>query len=439
MIKLIWNRRKANVSVFLELLFVFILVWYMADYLFVYAYNRSLPDHRDVRHTWQVNLNAFSPGHPDYKEEEDNPQALYDNYHRLLNVLRDYPGVEAVSVASNFAAPGSGSYSGRNYYSLKDTSRRVDAQEIAVYPAADFFRVFRHTRNGGAEPVSTSDFDWGTPQAVVISQSVADALFPEDNAIGQQLVYDLKDAGSPMTIVGVVDDTKRFDYLRPRHAIYPALSGRKSKKLAEWDVIMWLNASVISIRSAASTPDDVFAEAFIEAMERDLQAGNFFFKSIDDYVGIADVTEFQFGTSSDLKIRIYLMIFFLLNILLCVLGTFWYRVNLRRSETGLRKAMGASRTDVYRLFLLEGLYLLAFAGLTAMAIEFQLVYGGLIDTLGKDWGADTDTVYLVDNTGLRFLITNGITFALLSAVILAAIALPARRAAALPPAEALRS
>jgi hypothetical protein len=435
MITLIWNRRKANISVFLELLFVFILVWYMTDYLFVYAYNHSLPNHRDVRHTWQVNLSAFAPGHPDYQAEEDQPQALYDNYHRLLRILGDYPGVEAVSVATNFAVPGTGNYRGRPYYALSDTSRRVDTQQMDVYPSTDFFRVFRHTRNGGAEPVAMSDFDWGVPRAVVVSQSVADALFPAGHAIGQQLVYDPKETDSPMTVVGVVDDTKRYDYLRPRHAIYPAMSG----EMEEWDVMRWLNSAVISIRSTASTPDAVFAEAFVEAMERDLQAGNFFFKSLDSYSRIADITASQFGTTTDLKVRIYLMIFFLLNILLCVLGTFWYRVNLRRSETGLRKAMGAARGDIYRLFLLEGLYLLAFAALAAMVIEFQFVHAGLIDTLGKSWGADTGTVYLVDHTGWRFLITNAITAALLSVVILAAIALPARRASALPPAEALRS
>jgi hypothetical protein len=435
LLKQIWNRRKANISVFVELLFVFLLVWYITDYLFVYAYNRSLPNHRDVRHTWQVNIGAFASGHPDYKAEEDRPQALYDNYHRLLRILRDYPGVEAVSVATNFAVPGTGSYRGKTYYALSDTSRRVGAQEMGVYPATDFFRVFRHTRKEGAEPAAMSDFDWGAPQAVVVSQSVAAALFPGGNAIGGQLVNDLKKTDSPKTIVGVIDDTKRFDYLRPRHAVYPAMT----EKMEEWDVTMWLLYPVISIRSNASTPDDVFAEAFIEAMERDLQAGNFFFRSLDDYSQIADMTASQFGVSTDLKVRIYLMVFFLLNILLCVLGTFWYRVNLRRSETGLRKAMGAARADVYRLFFLEGLCLLAFAGLVAMVIEFQFVYGGLIETLGKDWGADTDRVYLTDRIAWRFLITNSITALLLSAIILAAIALPARRASALPPAEALRS
>jgi hypothetical protein len=429
MLTQLWNRRKANISVFVELLFVFILIWYMADYLFVYAYNRHIPNHRDVDHTWQVNLNAFPPGHPSYQAEEDNPQALYDNYHHILRILQNYPGVEAVSVAAASAVPGTGNYMGRAYYALSDTSRRVSAQEMAVYPATDFFRVFRHTRKEGAEPAAMSDFDWGVPQAVVVSQSVADALFPGGNVIGQQLVYDLGNTGDPMTVTGVVDDTKRFDYLRPRHAVYPAMT----KKMEEWDVTMWLNKSVISIRSAASTPDALFAETFVEAMERDLQAGNFFFKSLDAYSLIADTTALHFGISTDLKVRIYLMIFFLLNILLCVLGTFWYRVNLRRSETGLRMAMGARRTDIYRLFFFEGLCLLAFAALVAMAVEFQFVYGGLIDTFGKDWGGDTDTVYLIDRPIRRFLITNGITAALLSAIILAAIAFPARRAATLPP------
>jgi hypothetical protein len=430
----LWNRRKANFSVFLELLFVFCLVWYITDYLFVYAYNLSLPNHCDLTHTWQVNTGILRPGHPDYREGENEPQALFDNYHRIIRLLEAYPGVEAVSVSLNQAVPGTGSYRGREYYSLSDTSRMVNGQLLEVYTATDYFGVFRHTRKDGAEAVRMSDFDWsGTVRPAVVSRSVADALFPEGNTVGQQMVQDLSQTDNPMTVVGVVDDTKRFDYLRPRHAVYLPIQGMDA-----WDMNYWGNAPAISVRSSASVPDDRFAEAFGDDMAKDLHIGNYFFKSIVSHEKIAENTAARFGISSDLKVRVYLMLFFLLNILLCVLGTFWYRVNIRRSEIGLRKAMGASASGIRGELFLEGLCLLAAAALAAMTVELQFVVTGVIGTFGKDWGADVDTVYLVDRTAWRFLITNGITAIVLAAIILTAIALPARRAAALHPAEALR-
>jgi ABC-type antimicrobial peptide transport system permease subunit len=129
------------------------------------------------------------------------------------------------------------------------------------------------------------------------------------------------------------------------------------------------------------------------------------------------------------------MLFFLLNILLCVMGTFWYRIRLRREETGIRKALGASQKSIRNLFLAEGLCLLTIAALPAIFIEFQFVHAGLIDTLGQDSG--NIGMYFPDRTGLRFLVTNAITWVVMSAVVITAIWLPARKAAAMAAADAL--
>ncbi|MDR1406932.1 MAG: FtsX-like permease family protein [Tannerella sp.] len=431
----LWNCRKANFSVLLELLLVFGLVWYITDFLFVYAFNLGIPNHRDMRHTWQVNIDLLQPDHPEYRAEENEPQALYDNYHRILRILQDYPGVEAVGMASNRAAPGSGNYRGRHVYSTDDTTRHVDVQEMDIYPGTDYFRVFRHTRDNGAGPVSVNDFDWtGVQRPVVVSRSVAEALFPGENAVGKQMVANPSATDMAVTIAGVVDDTKRFDYLRPRHVVYSAI-----QQMDSWGIQMWRFYAVTAIRSDASLPDSRFAEDFSEAMTGDLRAGNFFFNELVPYEKMAADTSDRFGVTSTLNIRVYLMAFFLLNILLCITGTFWYRVNVRRSEIGLRKAMGATNASVRSMFILEGLCLLSLAAPVAMCIELQFVGAGLIDTFGKNWGADTDKVYLIDRAALRFAITNGITWAILAAVILAAISIPARRAVALPSSEALRT
>ncbi|MDR3308497.1 MAG: ABC transporter permease [Tannerella sp.] len=436
----LWNRRRANFSVFLELLFVFCLLWYITDYLFVYAYNLSLPNHRDLKHTWQINLGLLPSDDPAVakpsgveKTSDPTPQALYDDYHRILRIIRDYPGVEAVSVSTNQSIPATGSYRGRNLYSLDDTTRRIQVQQMEIYTSTDYFSVFRHTRKDGAEAVRMSDFEWTGSRQVVISRSAADKLLPDGSPTGRKLVNNLNDTSDPMTVIGVIDDTKRFDYLRPRHAVYIPITD-----MDKWDMNFWANYPAISIRSAASLPDAIFADAFGNDMAKLLRTGNFFFKSIVSFRKISEDTASNLGMDSDLNIRISLMLFFLLNILLCVLGTFWYMVNLRRSETGLRKAMGASSSSISRMLFAEGLCLLTAAATVAMLLEANCMYAGLIDTFGKGWGSENDTVYPVDRLALRFLITNFITLIILSVIILTAIWLPARRASALHPAEALR-
>ena len=117
------------------------------------------------------------------------------------------------------------------------------------------------------------------------------------------------------------------------------------------------------------------------------------------------------------------------------MGTFWYRIRMRRDEIGLRMAMGSTRTGIRKLLILEGLCLLAIASLPGMLIEIQLIYAGLIETIGKQ--NNQLVTYLPDHVVLRFILTNCLTWVLLAIAIVAAIWLPADKAAKMEPADAL--
>jgi hypothetical protein len=422
----IWNRKRSNTWIAIELLLVFCLVWYMVDYFFVLNYNYNLPNHRDISHTWEITLGEYPPQHAKFKAEENLPEAKLANYNRILRQLEDYPGVEALSVVFYGGTPGSGNYNGEAFARENDTTLHVGGQVITFDPGRDYFRVFRLTSGGGKEPLSARDLDWSDPNAIVVSQSVAQQLYPDGSAIGKRIERMERElTGSYHTIVGVVDDVKRFDYLRPQNMYY------RSQRLDTTN----MGDVQISIRSSASLSDAAFAESIRKDMPNALQIGNYYFKKILSYPKIKEESAARFGQTNDVRMRAYLMAFFLLNILLCVMGAFWYRINLRRSEIGLRKALGSTGRNIRNLFFLEGLVLLAAAAIMAMVVELQFVKADLIETLGQDRG--DPVVYLPDRTTLRFLITNAITVAILAIVILAAIWLPAKRAASIPPVEAL--
>lgn len=61
--KQLWNRKRANIWIGVELLLVFCLLWYIVDYFFVLEYNKSLHSCRDMDHTWQVEVALFPPEH----------------------------------------------------------------------------------------------------------------------------------------------------------------------------------------------------------------------------------------------------------------------------------------------------------------------------------------------------------------------------------------
>ena len=113
------------------------------------------------------------------------------------------------------------------------------------------------------------------------------------------------------------------------------------------------------------------------------------------------------------------------NILLGIVGTFWFRTQHRRAESALRIAVGASRMQLWQRLNKEGLLLLTLAALPAAVICYNI--GHLELTEGyMEWGV------------VRFLITFVITYFLMSLMILVGIWFPARQVIRIHPAEALR-
>lgn len=419
----LWNRKRSNIWLFFELLLVFCLIWYMVDYLFVINYNRSIPNYRDTENTWQITIGEYASNNPDYKELNNTSEAREANYDRILQLIRNYPGVEALGISFSGSFPGSGSYSGRGFTSGADSTKSTSGQMITIDPETDFFKVFRYSTDEGKKQVSVKDFDWLTPRRVVLGRKAAEVLFPGESPIGKTDSSD-----DPYVFIGVVDDMKRFDYLRPQNTFYVA-QRVNADNIRYADIALRLNSSV---------SNKLFQEKFIREMTAPLQIGNFYLKGITAYKTIEANIETTFGISKEIRTRTYLMIFFLLNIILCVIGTFWYRINVRREEIGLRKALGSTKTGIRNNLILEGLCLLAIVLIPAMIIEYQFVHAGLIETLGAGRNSSDFHSLLPDKTLLRFLITNGITFLIMAVVTVLAIWLPATKAAELEAADALR-
>jgi len=421
----LWNRKKSNIWLFFELLFVFCITWYIVDYFFVLNYNRSIPNPIDIEHTWQVNISEYISSSSDYKEENNNPELRETNFLRILQMIENYPEVEALGVSFYSSTPGSGGMNVTTYRHLEDSTKIIGGQEAYFDPRWDFFKVFRYTKDNGTKLVSVKDYDWNS-NSILIGEIGAKALYPDESIVGKKIRHGYNESHE-VIVMDVLDDTKRFDYLRPRNVFY------NSRRIQESDIASDFGLEV-SIRAKSSISDKIFKEKFINEMTAPLQIGNFYLKNITSYKTLDAKIESIFGVTKDIKIRTYLMIFFLLNIVLCLIGTFWYRINTRREEIGLRKALGSSQIGIRNNMLLEGLCLLTIVLLPAMIIEYQFVRAGMIDTLG--WSSDG--IYLPDKTILRFLITNGITWLVMAIVTVLAIWIPATKAAKLEAADALR-
>ncbi len=127
-----------------------------------------------------------------------------------------------------------------------------------------------------------------------------------------------------------------------------------------------------------------------------------------------------------MKTHIAGILFLLANILLGVIGTFWIRTQQRKSEVALRMALGASKMDIRKHLIAEGMLLLFMAVIPATIIYGNIIYLDVIKVMDE-------SPFTVD----RFVIGQLLTLLLMSIMIVAGIYFPSRQAMGIQPADAL--
>ena len=96
---------------------------------------------------------------------------------------------------------------------------------------------------------------------------------------------------------------------------------------------------------------------------------------------LVDITSFDFlrsdyfkwtGEVQSIKMSMAIILFFLVNVLLGIVGTFWFRTEQRKNEIGLRMAIGSSKSGLKSYFLTESLILLLLAVVPSAIITIQM-------------------------------------------------------------------
>ena len=118
-------------------------------------------------------------------------------------------------------------------------------------------------------------------------------------------------------------------------------------------------------------------------------------------------------------------VFLLVNVFLAVIGAFWFRVNRRRGELGLRMAVGSTRRDIRLLVSGEGLLILTITAIPALLVCLNLAHADFLNT------------EVMKVTFGRLLVDSLLTWGILAGIIMLATWYPSRKASRLEPVEAL--
>jgi predicted permease len=253
----------------------------------------------------------------------------------------------------------------------------------------------------------------------VVNESFVQKLFkPGENPIGHHFGTGLKEAGD-YQIVGVVEDTAYTDARWKDHAMYfvpmmqrpPSATGPIEK-----DEMMYAGAIVLKTDRPVNDMESL-ARRTLSAINPNLSLVRF--QTFD-----AQIAE-QF--TEDRMLARLTMLFGVLALLLAMLGLYGvtaYAVARRTSEIGIRMALGAKRAEVTGM-MMRGAMTQAALGL-AIGVPIALLCGRFV----------VAQLYEVKGIDAAALFTAIVTLTL--AATLAGF-VPARRAASIDPAQALRT
>lgn len=260
-----------------------------------------------------------------------------------------------------------------------------------------------------------SDVDAGTG-AVVISRALAKLLWPGEDAIGRGLKVP-QGGNSPVyyTIVGIADDIRGEGARKPPTEVvyYPV---REIEGAPLWGP---MTGMAVMIRTSTSNPLDVApaVRRVISSLDASAAIGD-----VASYRDVIDRTMVQ-TTFTTVLLGIAGGMALVLSIV-GLYGVVAYTVSRRRTEIGIRMAMGARASQVRSMVVLQSMQLGALGvgiGLVAAALTTQMLRSLLFDV------KPTDGVTL-----------SAVAFSLLLVAALASL-IPAWRAAAVDPTETLRS
>jgi predicted permease len=354
----------------------------------------------DSSHVTLAQVDLFAQQYGDFSTTANTAKRSFAD--RTLAALTQLPGVQSVALTS--AAPLTGE-------TWVDTLNRPDhpvppAEQPPInvrFINPDYLPTMQIPLVSGRNIAAA---DQANPYVALISERTAREAFPEEDPVGKKINPLVPDDNRPMTVIGVVADT-RINGLKDTAAMV---------YVPYWTFTPW----TLSFLVRSSQPSDaLISEMRHMIWQIDPQVAIPTLKSMDAQVSDSVATDrFQaivlsgFGTAA------------LLLALLGVYGVLAYSVTLRRQEFCIRIALGSGKRALIGLVLRQA----------AQPVLLGTGVGLMVALIALRWVRSL----LYQTPVMDPLAVGGSVLLLLVAAAIAAI-IPARRAASTDPMRALRT
>lgn len=440
MFKLIYRNiiahRRRYLWIMLELCIAVFFSWNLLDKVIVNEYNRLSPPGYDIDRLVSFRFCELPTyAMPSGYEERDIDSKMADVI-RIIDLIRDDSRVEAATITgscifesvnmwiNSIPKVTTDSTGEKNYVT-------VNPFNVTFWRGTDFFKTFGLKDVSGTTP---TDFDEQamTKSQIIVSKSIADFLFPEENAIGHTLSE--KNGDDRDLIVGIVNDAVYRSPNRCSPIVYKPQNNKDVER----------RGGIADLQGVIRLKEDVDMSTFINDMkpkiEQDYRFGEIYCESLTPYNDLRE--RMARDVNNDNFIAKSIALFFFVNILLCMTGTFYLQTRLRTNDVGVMRSFGATRGFIMREMLGEGVVMVTLAWIIGCMLYWFVIKDSSLADPGLMGSNTTIVKQLIplwyDDFRTHFTIVSLVIYAIMFIAVILGIYFPARKISKINPVDALR-
>lgn len=322
--KLIWNKKKQNFLMITEMFVSFLVIFALFSMMVFYYHNYKQPMGFDYDDVWVVNYSL-----PQNIQSSDSVMLFGTT---IKQVLHSMPQIKNASFSgANIPFAMSSSNSQTSYKGNKVLTNIYQSE-------VEYAKVLNmHLVDG--RWFSEGDNISKIPP-IVINEKLKEELFGKENAIGKILGTD----ADRLKIIGVVQSVKdKGDYEPVEDGMYQLM-----------DTNWYKRSNTILLKVQPGT-DAAFESKLFKSLSNAIGS------SIEiEHLDKKLVSKNKFMLVPAI-IAVIVAAFLIINVALGLFGVLWYNISKRRSEIGLRRAVGATGNSVSKQLVGEALVLSTFA------------------------------------------------------------------------------
>lgn len=425
----IWNERRQNGWLFLELVAVSVFLWLAIDPLFILESRRRIPAGYNPENVYIVDLKEYNKTNVKWRKEAANDSVSAAVYSNAFDIIRKIPEVQYVGTCYYSQYPTSGSHSSTIY--RIDSLQTVDGKEKKI--SAVLYYTSAVEGDDWPAVLGLTDALTGEPLHIVRNENVRNVFVSSNFAIEAYGTVDVVGReidnfnNEPFVICGVYDNIQFMKYANPGASVINVSQS-------------FLDNFSIMIRIKEGVDGKEFMRRFNKEYAPQLAGGNVYCMGLISYHKDIGELEEKMGYNNTYRMQTALTLFALLCAFLGVVSTFWIRANVRRRDIGVMRSVGASPGRIVAQFVAEASLLVTVAFIVALPLLLHKVYAmGFASPIPEYLVRnEQQNDFIHDIAWMHFAAVSLITYIIILLVAVVGAAIPALRISKILPSDALR-